>query len=62
VVSIEQSDAFFGAGYSGEDVDELSALWSTDFLETKARAGQLLLDGQPLPIEPSGTPVEVAGS
>jgi hypothetical protein len=62
VVSIEQSDAFFGAGYSGEDVEELSALWSTDFLETKARAGQLLLDGRPLPIEPSGTPVEVAGS
>lgn len=62
LVTVEQSDALFGAGYGGEDVDELAALWGTDFLETKARAGQLLLDGQPLPIEPSGTPVEVAGS
>ncbi|WP_454048744.1 hypothetical protein [Cellulomonas sp. Marseille-Q8402] len=61
-ITAEQSDAFFGAGYTGEDVEELSALWSTEFLETKARAGQLLLDGEQLPIEPSGTPVEVAGS
>lgn len=62
VVSPEQSDAFFGAGYGPDDVDELSALWGTEFLETKARAGQLLLDGEPLPVEPVGTPAEVAGS
>lgn len=61
-ITAEQVDAFFGAGYDGTDVDELSALWGTEFSETKARAGQLLLDGQPLPIEPGGTPAEVAGS
>lgn len=49
--------AFFDAGYTVDDVAELSALWSTDTLETKARAGQLLLDGQTLPIDgPGATP------
>lgn len=49
-------DAFFAAGYVGEDVAELAALWNTDTVETKARAGQLLLDGQTVPVEPSGIP------
>ncbi|AEE47669.1 hypothetical protein [Cellulomonas fimi] len=49
--------AFFAAGYDADDVAELGALWSTDALETKARAGQLLLDGQTLPVEgPGATP------
>ncbi|UZN01978.1 hypothetical protein [Cellulomonas sp. S1-8] len=48
-------DALWAAGYTFEDVQELSALWSTDDFETKARAGQVLLDGQTLPVEPSGT-------
>lgn len=52
-----QYDAFWGAGYTPEDVDALSALWQTDTIETKARAGQLLLDGQPVPVAPSGTPL-----
>ena len=49
-------DAVFAAGYTGEDLAELAELWSTDVVETKARAGQLLLDGQTVPVAPSGTP------
>ncbi|MGY4642901.1 hypothetical protein [Cellulomonas sp. URHB0016] len=49
-----QYEAFWGAGYTPQDVAALGALWSTDDTETKSRAGQLLLDGQPLPVAPSG--------
>ncbi|WP_315099184.1 hypothetical protein [uncultured Cellulomonas sp.] len=55
-ITAEQLDAFFGAGYTGEDVDALAALWQTEFSETKARAGQMILDGQTPPVAPSGTP------
>lgn len=48
----EQYEAFWGAEYSGEDLTELQALWSLDETETKARAGQLILDGEELPFEP----------
>lgn len=51
-----QYDAFWGAGYTVDDVVALNALWNSDFLETKARAGQLILDGQPVPVAPTGTP------
>jgi len=51
-----QQDAFWGAGYTAEDVTTLGALWNSDAIETKAHAGQLLLDGQPVPVAPSGTP------
>ena len=34
----EQYEAFWGAGYTAEDVDELSALWNLGTTETKARA------------------------
>lgn len=44
-------DAFWSAGYTIEDVETLSALWHTDTFETKARAGRLILDGQPLPLD-----------
>lgn len=47
--------AFGEAGYTFDDALELAALWGTDTAETKARAGQALLDGQTLPVEPSGT-------
>lgn len=47
-------DAFFAAGYQWPEVEELAALWQTDTLETKTRAGQALLDGQTLPVAPSG--------
>jgi hypothetical protein len=43
--------AFLDAGYTSEDIDELSALWDTEFVETKARAGQMLLDGEELPLD-----------
>ena len=44
-------DAFWAAGYTSEDVATLGELWHTDPFETKAKAGQLLLDGQPLPLD-----------
>ena len=47
------TNAFLQAGYTGEDVDELMALWNTEFLETKVRAGQMLLDGEELPLDPA---------
>ncbi|WP_456787230.1 hypothetical protein [Cellulomonas sp. P5_C5] len=55
-ITDEQFEAFWGAGYTPEDVEALGAIWSTGFVETKAQAGQLLLDGQTLPVPPSGTP------
>ncbi|WP_129782813.1 hypothetical protein [Promicromonospora panici] len=48
----EQHEAFWSAEYSGEDLAELQALWSLDETETKARAGQMILDGKELPFEP----------
>jgi len=56
-----QYEAFWGAGYTPEDVAALGALWTTDDTETKARAGQLILEGRPVPVAPSGTGA-VAGS
>lgn len=52
----EQYDAFWGAGYTAEDVVALGELWTTGPLETKARAGQLILDGQQVPVAPGSTP------
>ena len=46
----EQYEAFWGAGYTPENVEELGALWNLEATETKARAGQLILDGQPVPV------------
>jgi hypothetical protein len=45
--------AFFEAGYSSEDVETLNDLWDTEHVETKARAGQMILDGEELPIGPA---------
>lgn len=50
----DQYVAFWGAGYTAEDADALGELWGTELTETKARAGQALLDGQTLPVPPSG--------
>ncbi len=50
-----QYDAFWGAGYTVEDMDALAKLWDTGCIETKARAGQLLLDGQPVPVAPGSS-------
>ncbi|GGM09874.1 hypothetical protein ACFQBY_09040 [Promicromonospora citrea] len=50
------AEAFVRAGYTPQDVEELSALWGTEYVETKFRAGQLLLDGEELPLgAPSGS-------
>jgi hypothetical protein len=48
-------NAFLEAGYTSEDVEELSALWNTEYMETKARAGQMVLDGEELPLAPAGS-------
>ena len=57
-----QADAFWGAGYTDADLQALNTLWSSDSTETKAHAGQLILDGQTPPVAPSGTPVTGAAS
>lgn len=43
---------FWDSGYDFEDAARLAELWQVDVGEAKARAGQLLLDGEPLPIDP----------
>ena len=55
-LSVAQQDAFWNTGYNEVDVATLNALWNSDDTETKVRAGQMILDGQPMPIPPSGTP------
>lgn len=42
--------AFIDAGYTTDDVEALRDLWGTGFVETKVRAGRMLLDGEPLPL------------
>ncbi|GEN81252.1 hypothetical protein [Actinotalea fermentans] len=54
----EQYEAFWGAGYTQQDVSALAALWNLDDTETKARAGQMLLDGEPVPVAPGSTPAD----
>lgn len=54
------ADAFWRAGYTFEDAEQLAALWEIESWETKIRAGQALLDGQTLPVPPSG--VATSGS
>ena len=52
---IEAAGAFWEAGYTFEDAEELAALWSTeDAYEAKISAGQKLLAGETLPVSPSG--------
>lgn len=57
-----QYEAFWGGGHTVEDVEALSALWDLDVTETKAKAGQMLIDGEALPLEGVRTPVEIDGS
>ncbi len=54
----EQYNAFWGAGYSGQDMNKLQEIWHLDVTQAKARAGQMLLDGEPLPIEPGAYDVD----
>ena len=53
----EQYEAFWGAGYTVADLDALSVLWQTDAIQTKATAGQMILDGQTVPVAPGSTTV-----
>jgi hypothetical protein len=49
--------AYFAAGYDYTDATQLATLWNeTDINQVKADAGQKLLEGQTLPVQPSGTP------
>lgn len=48
----DQYDAVFAAGYDSPDIEALGELWSTDYMDTKARVGQMLLDGVEVPVAP----------
>jgi hypothetical protein len=55
----QESDyqAYFNAGYSYDDAVALGKIWNeTDTDQVKAQAGQKLIDGDTLPVKPSGTP------
>jgi hypothetical protein len=54
----EEYAAFFNAGYVYEDAQQLARLWHStgDIGAVKAAAGGRLLDGETLPVAPSGTP------
>lgn len=55
-------DAFFSYGYDYQDAVQLGSLWQQGNITTiKAEAGQKLLDGQSLPIQPSGGSDESGG-
>jgi hypothetical protein len=56
-----QYEAFWGAGYSAEDVVKLNDLWKSDSTQTKAHAGQLILDGKTVPVAPSPTVAQPSG-
>ncbi|WP_432494607.1 hypothetical protein [Kineococcus gypseus] len=47
-----QREAFFAAGYDYDDAVRLAELWRVDSWEAKALAGERLLAGQPLPLQP----------
>ncbi len=47
-----QRDAFFAAGYTYDDAVELGAVWNVDAWEAKALAGERLLAGETLPVQP----------
>ncbi|MEV0953625.1 hypothetical protein [Promicromonospora sp. NPDC050249] len=51
----EQHDAFWDAEYSAEDLEALCDLWNVDALAAKARAGQMILDGETLPVVPGAS-------
>lgn len=48
----EQYEAFWGAGYTVEDLAALCDLWQTNEIEAKSAAGQMILDGQTVPVAP----------
>lgn len=54
----EQHDAFWGAEYTAGDLEALRDLWNVDALAAKARAGQMILDGETVPVAPGSSPTE----
>ena len=53
----QEFDAYFAAGYDYNNGLQLAALWkTTDVATAKAAAGLKLLEGEALPVMPSGTP------
>ena len=56
VLTDAQFQAYWDAGYTAEDIEAIGAIWHSEFVETKARVGQMILDGQTPPVPPSGTP------
>jgi hypothetical protein len=57
----QELSAFFDAGYVYADAEKLAKLWNqTDITRVKAEAGGKLLDGEALPVQPSGDPVTPA--
>lgn len=51
-----QDEAFWRAGFTTGDVEALAQLWATDEGGVTARAGQALLDGEPVPVAPGTFP------
>ncbi|MBE1876680.1 hypothetical protein [Myceligenerans pegani] len=51
----EQYEAFWDAGYTGDDVAALADLWRTDATSAKARAGQMIVDGETVPVAPNSS-------
>jgi hypothetical protein len=48
----DPAEAFWDSGYGLGDAERLAELWQVDISTAKARAGDMLRDGQPLPIGP----------
>ena len=59
---VAELDAYWDAGYNAEEAAALGALWGTETRETKIRAGRAILDGQPLPVPPSGNALPAPSS
>jgi hypothetical protein len=54
----EDLNAYFDAGYVYADAEKLAKLWNqTNITRVKAEAGEQLLDGKTLPVQPSGDPI-----
>jgi len=52
----DQYEAFWAAGYTYEDLLALAELWGLEQFDAKMRAGQAVLDGEPLPFPPGSAP------
>jgi len=51
-----QDEAFWVAGFTTGDIEALAQLWATDEAGVMARAGQAVLDGEPVPVAPGTFP------